>query len=49
MLRIPVMSIDDGSREALLERARFLAADPGYPPPYVIDAVADLIARHVHV
>jgi hypothetical protein len=49
VLRIPVISIDNGSREALLKRARSLATDPGYPPPFVIEAVADLIARHVRV
>lgn len=46
---IPLVPLEDGSREALIDRARALAADPGYPPPYVVDAVAELIARHVRI
>jgi hypothetical protein len=47
-LGIPVITIR-GNRDALLERARLLVRDPGYPPPYVVKAVADLIARHVQI
>ena len=48
-LGIPFVSIKGGSRAALVERARLLVKDPGYPPPYVVNAVADLIARHVQI
>jgi hypothetical protein len=48
-LGIPFVSIKAESREAMLKRARLLARDPGYPPAYVVNAVADLIARHVQI
>jgi hypothetical protein len=48
-LGIRVVTIKGESRGEMLERARLLAADPGYPPPYVMNAVAELIACHVQV
>jgi len=48
-LGIPLISLRDDSREALVARARFLVQDSGYPPPSVVNAVADLIARHVRI
>ena len=48
-LGIPLLSLNDNSREALVARARLLVRDPGYPPPFVLNAVADLIARHVRL
>ena len=48
-LGIPLLSLNDDSREALVARARFLVQDSGYPPPFVVNAVADLIARHVRI
>lgn len=36
------------SREEVIARAKLLVADAGYPPPQVLDAIADLMARHVH-
>jgi hypothetical protein len=46
---IPLVTIQGESREAMQNRARLLAADPAYPPPYVVNAVAELMARHVHI
>ena len=46
---LPLLTLPDRSRKALVERARLLAEDPSYPPPYVLESVADLIARHVRV
>ena len=46
---LPLLMLPDRSRKAVVERARLLAEDPGYPPPYVLESVADLIARHVRV
>jgi len=46
---LALLTLPDRSRKALVERARLLVEDPGYPPPYVLEAVADLIARHVRV
>lgn len=46
---VPLLELKDPSRAALMERARLLVADADYPPAYVIDAVADLMARHVRV
>jgi len=48
-LGISLLSLSDNSREALVARARRLVKDPGYPPPFVVNAVADLIARHVRI
>jgi hypothetical protein len=48
-LGIPLLSLNNDSREALVARARLLVQDPGYPPPFVVNAVADLIARHVRI
>ena len=44
-----LLTLPDRSRNAVVERARLLVQDPGYPPPYVLKSVADLIARHVRV
>jgi hypothetical protein len=49
VLGIPLLTLPDRSRQTLMERARLLVADPGYPPPSVVHAVADLMARHVQV
>ena len=46
---LPLLTLPDRSRRALVERARLLAEDPDYPPPCVLESVADLIARHVRV
>ena len=46
---MPLLTLPDRSRKAVVERARLLAADPGYPPPHVVEAVAALIARHVRI
>jgi hypothetical protein len=46
---LPVLALGEESREAVIDRARRLAADPSYPSPYVIDEVAELIARHVRI
>jgi hypothetical protein len=48
-LGLPLVAMKGESRGALLERARLLAADPAYPPPHVVNAVAELVARHVQV
>ena len=48
-LGIPLVTIANRSRGEMLERARLLVRDPGYPPAYVVNAVADLIARHVRI
>jgi hypothetical protein len=48
-LGIPLVRINGESQAALLERARLLAADPAYPPAYIINAVAELMARHVRI
>lgn len=46
---LPLLTLPDRSRKALVERARLLAEDPNYPPPYVLESVAELIARHVRI
>jgi len=46
---LPLLTLPDRSRKAVVERARLLVEDPGYPPPYVLESVADLIARHMRV
>jgi len=33
-------------RDAIIARARELAADPGYPTPAIIGEVVDLMERH---
>ena len=46
---LALLTLPDRSRKDLVERARLLAEDPSYPPPYILESVADLIARHVRV
>ncbi len=48
-LGMPLLTLPDRSRRVLIARARLLVADPNYPPPGVVQAVADLIACHVQV
>jgi len=47
-LGIRIVHIERGARLDVVARGRLLAARADYPPPHVVNAIADLIAHHVH-
>ena len=48
-LGIRVIHIERGARPDVVARGKMLAARPDYPPPHVVNAIAELIADHVHI
>jgi hypothetical protein len=48
-LGIRVMHIEHGSRPDVVARGKMLAARRDYPPPHVVNAIAELIADHVQI
>lgn len=48
-LGIRLIHIERGTRGDVVARGRMLAADADYPPPHVVNAIAELIADHVHL
>lgn len=48
-LGIRLIHIERTARPDVVARGRMLAARPDYPPPHVVDAIAELIADHVHI
>jgi hypothetical protein len=47
-LGIRLVHIERGARSDVVARGRMLADSADYPPPHVVNAIADLIAHHVH-
>ena len=47
-LGIRIVHIERGARTDVVARGRLLAASADYPPPHVVNAIAGLIAHHVH-
>jgi len=47
-LGIRLVHIERGARSDVVARGRLLVANGDYPPPHVVNAIADLIAHHVH-
>jgi hypothetical protein len=48
-LGIRLIHIEHGTRADVVARGRMLAASADYPPPHVVNAIAELIADHVHL
>jgi hypothetical protein len=48
-LGIRLIHIERGTRPDVVARGRMLAASADYPPPHVVNAIAELIADHVHL
>ena len=48
-LGIRLLHIERGTRADMVARGRMLVADADYPPPHVVNAIAELIADHVHL
>ena len=48
-LGIRLVHIERGTRADMVARGRMLVANADYPPPHVVNAIAELIADHVHL
>jgi hypothetical protein len=48
-LGIRLLHIERTARADVVARGRLLAASTNYPPPHVVNAIAELIAHHVHI
>ncbi len=48
-LGIRLIHIERTARPDVVARGRLLAASANYPPPHVVNAIAELIAHHVHI
>ena len=47
-LGIRVVHIERGALADVVARGRLLVNSGDYPPPHVVNAIAELIAHHVH-
>ena len=48
-LGIRLILIERTARPDKVARGKMLAARPDYPPPHVVNAIAELIADHVQI